>query len=115
MEFLVFFILAFVLVYLFYLVTVILQKKRYEKFKSSNQVLYFKNKYKLDINKLNINLFINVISLLNAFIIATVFTVSMIFDSMIIQLLVGFILITILTYVVYDIYGRILRKKEKNV
>ena len=59
MIYFIFFIAAFLIVYLFYFLTVILQKKKYDKFKKSNQVMYFVNRYKLDINKINITLIIH--------------------------------------------------------
>ena len=55
------FIISFLIVYLFYLLTVILQTKKYEKFKKSNQVLYFVKKYKIDINKINMKKFTNLL------------------------------------------------------
>ncbi len=113
MNIVAFFILAFVIVYLFYLVTVVLQKKRFEKFKLSNQVLYFKNRFKLDIEKLNIKSFVNIISLINAFIIACGFSIAMLVENFLLQLLIGFIVIIILTFLCYEMYGKILRKKEK--
>ena len=73
MVYLISFVIAFLIVYLFYFFTVILQKKKYDKFKKSNQVMYFVNRYKLNVNKINIKKFIHIISLTNSLIIAIAF------------------------------------------
>ena len=57
---------SFILVYLFYFLTVVLQKKRINKFEKSNQVMYFVYKYKLDVKKINMRKFVQVISITNS-------------------------------------------------
>ncbi len=115
MEYLVYFILGFILVYLFYLITVVLQKKKYDEFRNSNQLLYFINKYKLNKKNINMKKFINEISLLNSLVIATSFTISCIFDSLILQLIVGFVAVITLIILVYSLYGKVLKRRDKNV
>jgi len=113
MEYVIWFLMAFAIIYLFYLFTVILQKKRYDKFKKSNQVMYFVNRYKLNIKKINIKKFINIISLTNSFIIALSFTVVIKIDSFILMLLVGLIVLVPLMLLLYHFIGKYLKKEEK--
>lgn len=76
MKYFVAFIIAFLIVYLFYLFTVILQKKKYDKFKKSNQVMYFVKKYKLNVNKIDMRKFTNILGLTNSLIIALAFSAT---------------------------------------
>jgi len=107
------FLIAFIIIYLFYLLTVILQKKKYDKFKTSNQVMYFVNKYKLNVNKIDIKKFINIISLTNSFIIALVFAIVIKIESNILMLLIGLIILIPLMLICYHFIGKYLQKEEK--
>lgn len=113
MEYVIYFLISFIIVYLFYFLTVILQKKRYDKFKKSNQVMYFVKKYKLNVNKINIKKFINIIALVNSFIIALVFASVIKIKSNLLMLLVGLILLIPLMLVCYHFIGKYLQKEEK--
>lgn len=106
------FTVSFIIVYLFYLITVIIQKKRYGEFKKGSQVMYFVNKYKLNLDNINIKKLINILSLTNSFIIAITFTLVLLFDNYIIQLLVGFVIIIIITLICYSFIGLYLKKEE---
>ncbi|MBO5096227.1 MAG: hypothetical protein J6B98_05070 [Bacilli bacterium] len=112
MEYIKWFLIAFIIVYLFYFVTVILQKKRYEKFKSSNQVMFFVKKYKLNIKKLNISKFIKVISFTNSLIIALTFTIAITVENYILILLIGLVTVIPLMLLAYHIVGTYFKKEE---
>ena len=112
MEYIKWFLIAFIIVYLFYFVTVILQKKRYEKFKSSNQVMFFVKKYKLDIKKLNISKFIKVISFTNSLIIALTFTIAITVENYILILLIGLVTVIPLMLLAYHMVGTYFKKEE---
>ena len=47
MKYIVMFVVSFLVVYLAYFFTVILNKKKLKKFETSNQALYFTRKYKI--------------------------------------------------------------------
>lgn len=113
MEYLIYFLIAFVIVYLFYFITVILQKKKYDKFKKSNQVMYFVNRYKLNVKKIDIKKFIHIISLTNSFIIALSFTVVIKINNFLIMLLVGLVVLIPLMLLLYHFIGKYLQKEEK--
>jgi len=110
------FVFSFLIIYLFYLVTVILQKKKINKFKKSNQVLYFVKRYKLDINKINMNKFIHIISLTNSFIVALAFTATFIVENFYLGLVIGLIVLIPVMLISYHIIGNYLKKEgTKNV
>ena len=105
------FIISFLIVYLFYLFTVILQTKRYDKFKKSNQVMYFVKKYKIDVNKLNMKKFTNILGLTNSLIISIAFTTTYLVDNLILQLLIGLIVLIPLIFIFYSLIGNYLKRK----
>ncbi len=107
------FIISFLIVYLFYLFTVILQAKKYDKFKRSNQVMYFVNKYKININKINMKKFTNILGLTNSLIISIAFATTFLVDNLILQLLVGLIVLIPLIFVFYSLIGNYLKKECK--
>lgn len=107
------FIISFLIVYLFYLFTVILQTKKYDKFKKSNQVMYFVKKYKIDVNKLNMKKFTNILGLTNSLIISIAFTATYLVDNLILQLLIGLIILIPLIFIFYSLIGNYLKRKCK--
>ena len=107
------FIISFLIVYLFYLFTVILQTKKYEKFKKSNQVMYFVNRYKINVNKINMKKFTNILGLTNSLIISIAFTSTFLVENLILQLLVGLIVLIPLIFVFYSLIGNYLKRKCK--
>lgn len=112
MEFLLVFVFCFIVVYLVYYSVIVLRKKGLEAFKKGKQVLFFKNAYHLDLDKLNYKKFANSLSLVNAFIIALTVTVVELFDALIWKLLVGFVVLIPLILICYYVLGRIYKKKE---
>ncbi|MCI9110791.1 MAG: hypothetical protein HFH47_03135 [Bacilli bacterium] len=112
MEKILVFLICFVIVYLVYFLVVVHRKKGLEAFKSGKQLLFFKNAYNLDTEHLNYKKFANSLSLVNAFIIATTVTVIEFFDSYIIKLGVGFVILIPLMLISYYILGNIYKKKE---
>ncbi|MEG0794460.1 MAG: hypothetical protein RSF02_01450 [Bacilli bacterium] len=92
----------------------ITKPKEKEKFKiiSIMEIEYLINKFALDKKKLNINYCIVCIALLNALIISFVSSVIMLIPwALPWQLLVGFTLLFILIYAIYELFGRHLVKK----
>ena len=112
MDKLLLFIISFLFVYLIYLITVISKVDKNDKFKNSKQVLFFKNVYKIDIDKINLNKFAHVLSLANAFMIALTVTVIELFDKLFIKMMVGFVILVPLMLLVYYIIGKIYKKER---
>jgi len=110
MKYLIIYLVVFLIVYLFYLITVVLQKKRYDKFKKSNQVKYFIFKYKINVDKIDMKKFTNVLGLSNAFIVATSFLATFLVNNFILQLLVGLAFIIPLMLIIYHFIGMLLKK-----
>ena len=71
MKYIIMFVVSFLVVYLAYFLTVILNKKKLKKFETSNQALYFTKKYKIKVSDKNVKLLANLVALSNAFIIST--------------------------------------------
>lgn len=115
MDKLIWFIIVFVLVYLFYLFFVILRKKKLNKFRSGVEVTILEKKFKVDINKIGIKKLAHIVALTNALIIAVTFVTIEFFDNIIIKLMVSFVMLMVLIFICYNIIGKILRKKGKNV
>jgi len=107
------FIITFLFVYLVYLITVIMKLNKNDNFKNSKQVSFFKNVYKINIDKINLNTFAHVISLANAFMIALTVTIIELFDKLFIKMMVGFVILIPLMLLVYYIIGKIYKSKER--
>ena len=108
---LIFFIVVFILAFI-----VILLANKYKlkkrKTKDIMELSYIKNKFKIDIKKLNIKKEIIIISILDSFIISFVATfISILKIHYIWQILIGFIILVALIYSIYELYGRHLKKK----
>lgn len=112
MEYVLIYIIAFLIVYFFYLVTVVFQSKKSDKFKKSNQVLYFVKRYKINMNKINFKSFVNVLALTNSLIISTAFMATFLVKNLILQLLIGFLLLIPLILFSYHLIGKHYKKKE---
>lgn len=108
------FIPIFVVIYLLYLFTVILNKKKREKIFDTNQAKLIINFNKLDTSSINKTTFCYVIALANSFIVALTFTISEFFISFIVKLLVSFVVLIVLILFVYKLIGLIFKKKEGN-
>ena len=88
------------------------KKKKNKKLEDFVGLSYLIPKFKLDINKMNLNYVFFIVSLINAFIISFVFMVVTIIPWNVgFSMLLGFVLLFGLIYALYEIYGRILVKK----
>lgn len=112
MKLILIFLASFVVVYLAYLLTVILNRKKLEKFKTSNQVLIFVKRYKLKINDSNVKELAHLVAFSNAFIIALAITVVELVSNFILKILVAFIIIMPLILILYSLIGKYMLKKE---
>lgn len=115
MDKLIWFIIVFVIVYLFYLFFVILRKKKLNKFRNGVEVTILEKKYKVNIEKIGIKKISHIIAIINALIIGLTFVTIEFFDNIIIKLMVAFVMLMVLIFVSYNIIGKILRKRDKNV
>ena len=110
-----YFLITFIFVFLIdYL---ILCKDKKKKFRITSEGVYLIKKFSLDKKKLDIKKMDLHISIINAIIIAFVtVTIYLIKSNIIIKFGIGFVLLFLLIYSVYEIYGRHLARKygDKN-
>ena len=115
MKFLIIFLISFVVIYLFYLAFVILNKKKSDNVFKTNQASILINLSKLDVNKINKNAFLQALSISNSFILAFTFTfaISQFFNIFILNLLASFFIMIVLITVIYKFVGFIFKRGEK--
>ena len=112
MEYILVFLVSFLLIYFMYYLVVVRRKKGLETFKTGKQVMFFKNAYKLDLEKLDYKKFANSLSLTNAFIIAFTVTIIEFVDGLLVKLLFGLIILFPMILICYYLLGKIYKKKE---
>ncbi len=115
MKQIIIFVTIFIVVYLFYLIFVISRKKSLNKWKNGRELTLLKYRYKLNYDKINLKSLGQVISLSNAFIMASVVTLISIFNNFFIQMLVGFITLIPLILIFYHLIGTHYSKKSRRV
>lgn len=118
MTYILFFIIIFLVLLLLF---TIFYRNRIGKNKGKklSEVKYFVKKFKLDRNKMDLKKFYNGIALINSLIISFVSIFLMYMDivwkfNYVLELIVGFILLFLLIYSLYEIYGNILKKKWRD-
>jgi len=112
-ESLISFSICFTLVLLVYLLFINKKRKDYNVGKNSIEINYLVNKFKLDIRKTKYKTLKLLSSFINSFIIA--FTFALIINlkyKYILKLLIAFVIMFVLIYSLYEIAGRILKRRE---
>lgn len=112
MNYIIIFLVSFLVVYLLYLITVILNNKKLEKFKTSNQAMYFIKKYKIKVNDNNVKKLANLIALANAFIISLTIVILELVSNYILKVLVAFLLIVPLILILYHFIAKAMLKGD---
>jgi len=113
MDKLILFLLSFCFVYFIYLITVVSKINKNDKFINSNQALYFKRVYKINLENINIKKFANIISLANSLIISLTLLIIDFFGNLFLKMIIGFIILIPLILLIYHIIGKIYKSKEK--
>lgn len=109
-------LIAFVVVFLFYLGLIILRKDKINKYKNSSEIKFLVSKYKLDLKKINLKKLTLLLGFVNAFIISLTVFVTEFVNNFILKLMVGFIVLFPAILISYHIIGVILNKRSgKNV
>lgn len=112
MDYIVFFVISFLLVYFIYFVFVIRRKKALKKLKTSLEVRYLTLRYKIDIEKMDLKYLAKKIALCNTFIVTIAFMIILFVKNFILKMLVGFVVLFPLILIGYYILGKVLKKKE---
>lgn len=105
--------IVFVLVYIFYLLFVILRKKKLNKFKESQYVLMLKRTFGVEVDKLGNKYIANLVALANAFIIGVTVIVIGLVDGIIYKGLLAFASLTLLQIFIYYLLSKIMKRRIK--
>lgn len=108
---LIYFCAAFLIVFLIY-VLFINKKLKKDKRNTSLELNYLIKRFDLNLKKVNRKQLMWIVTVTNSFIISFTCVVTFNIESVIWRLIVGFALLMILIYSLYEIEGRILKKKE---
>ena len=103
---------TFIISYLFYVTFVICRKSVIKKFPEGKEASYLKYKYGVKIDDKNLKSIANKICLVNSFILSTTVYVVCLFDSLILELLVGFVTLVALILSSYHLLGVYYKKKQ---
>ena len=112
------YLLVFLLIFIVHYFMSVRKNKKYNKNKIPLELLYLVKIYNLDIKKINYRGFIWISSLINTFIITTVYIIiSYLLEKLIFQIIVGIVLLILFIIICYGLLGRYYMKKEgkKNV
>ena len=109
--------ICFVVVLLIYVLFINRKRKEYIEGKGQVDIYYLVKKYRLDMRKTKYNTVKLIVAFINSFIIS--FTFALIVNlkyKYVLKLLIAFIVMFILIYSLYEIVGRILKRREnKNI
>ena len=111
------FVLIFLVILLIYLVFINKRKKNYSKLKKNDYVRLFIARYNLDVKKTKYKTILNVVAFINSFILSFTAVLSMYIKNYVWKILVIFVVVFSLIYALYELAGRVLKRKEekKNV
>jgi len=109
LEYLLVFVAVFIVNYLLF----VRKNKRFNKNKTPIELLYLIRVYDLDIKKIKYKKFVWIYSLINTFIISTVYIlITYLLDKLIMQIIIGVILLVLFIIICYGLLGRYYMKKE---
>lgn len=108
----IYFVIVYLITFLFYALILNRKRKNYKEGKKQMEIGYLVKKFNLDMRKTNYNTLKWCITFLNPLIISVTFVSIISIDSFVLSLVIGFIIMMLLIYGVYEILGRILKKKE---
>ena len=115
MEELLYFIMSFILVFLFYELFVVyrrIKKKKKNKLKKDPvELLYLKNRYKIDVDKIGYNKLLHLIAVVSSLDISIVVSLISIIDNYLLALFIGFGLIIVVIVFSYHLVYLFFKKK----
>ena len=112
LKFLYDFTLLFLLVLIIYLVFINKRKSTYSKLKKNDYIRLFIARYNLDVRKTKYKTILTVAAFINSFILAFTAVLTLKIDNFFYKILVCFVVVFSLIYALYELAGRILKKKE---
>lgn len=113
----IYFVVSYLIIFLLYSLVINRKKKSYKDATKQMDILYLVNKFKLNTKKTKYNTLKWITNIINPLIISITFIIVTNIKSFILGIMIGFLVIMMLIYSIYEIIGRILKKKEfdKNV
>lgn len=115
LEFLWNFIWFFFLVLIIYLVFINRRKRTYSRLKKNDPVKLFIARYDLDVRKTSYKKILNITAIINSFIISFASTLILFIDNILWAFLVCFVVVFALIYILYELAGKTLKRKEKEI
>ena len=106
------FLLIFALVYIVYSVFFNKKRKDYKDLKKNDEIKFFIRKYDLDMRKTNYKTVLNIVRVINSFIISFCSVLVINIKGVMWAIVIGFAVIMALTYSLYEIFGRALKRRE---
>ena len=106
------FLLLFLMYYIVYSVFLNKKRRKYSDISKTDEIRYFILRYDLDMRKTKYEVVLKLVTLINSFILAFTTAIVINIEKIIWAILVGFAVIMILIYSLYEIVGRYLKKKE---
>jgi len=100
--------------YIIVFISVLIVMKIINKKTITYELLYLKKKYKIDVKNINEKKLLNTISIVNSFIITTIYIILFyLVKNWILGIIIGVILITLLIIICYGLLGRYYSKERR--
>lgn len=113
---LIYFFGSYLILFLIYVFVINRKRKVYSDGKKYLEVNYIVNKFNLDMRKVKYNEIKWTLTFINPLIMSTTFVIVINIKNTLLSLILGFIVMMMLIYSVYEIIGRFFKKRgEKNV
>ncbi len=108
-EMLIYFFASYILTFIFY--SFVINRKKSKR--RPMEMDYILTKFNIDGRKINLNTLRWILNIVNPFIVSLTFLVVMSIDSFILGIVIGFVVMILLIYSIYEIIGRFLKGKVK--
>lgn len=108
----IYFVVSYLIIFLLYSLVINRKKKSYKDATKQMDILYLVNKSKLNTKKTKYNTLKWITNIINPLIISITFIIVTNIKSFILGIMIGFLVMMMLIYSIYEIIGRILKKKE---
>lgn len=106
------FFLLYLLIFIIYIVFINKRKKSYAKLKKNDEIVLFVNRYNIDVEKVGFKRVKMSLAIINSFIIAFSSSLIIHIDNLLLKIGVGFVVIMVMIYSLYEIVGKKLSKME---
>ena len=108
----IYFVVSYLIIFLLYSLVINRKKKSYKDATKQMDILYLGNKFKLNTKKTKYNTLKWITNIVNPLIISITFIIVTNIKSFTLGIMIGFLVMMMLIYSIYEIIGRILKKKE---